>query len=208
MFPEPVSPYGMHKLIGEQYGEMYSRLYALDITCFRYFNVFGPRQDVRSHYSGVISIFIDTVLSDGNPVIYGDGCQSRDFVHVNDVCQANLLALTENISGFNLFNVGSGSSYSLIDLLDCIREYTGKDFKAEYRPDRRGDLRHSVADISVIQKKLGFQPKIPFKEGLKDLVGYARACKFRPKFDSHGEPLNFMPENVPVIQNPRASQIN
>jgi UDP-glucose 4-epimerase len=170
MSVKPVSPYGLQKLVGEQYGEIYSNLFDLKVTCFRYFNVYGTRQDPRSQYSGVISIFIDTILSGGMPTIYGDGLQSRDFVHVSDICQANILALNNQTDSFGVFNVGCGVSYSLLDLLSCLKKHSGKVFDIQFKQDRRGDLRHSLADISTIQQALGYVPQGNFENGLLGLL--------------------------------------
>ena len=174
MVVRPTSPYGLHKRIGEEYGELYASLFGLEVYCFRYFNVFGPRQDATSAYSGVISIFIDKVLSGNNPTIYGDGLQSRDFIAVSDVCQANLLALQADNMSFEVFNVGSGHAHSLLKLIDYLQQFTERHFELEYQPDRRGDLRHSVSDISRIQAQLGFYPDKNLKTGLQELVAYVQ----------------------------------
>jgi UDP-glucose 4-epimerase len=171
---QPVSPYGLHKLIGEQYAELYSRVYGLDITCLRYFNVFGPRQNPSSQYSGVISAFINTILSQKSPVLYGDGLQSRDFIHVTDICQANVKAIQKENNSFAIYNVGQGQSYTLLQLLDALKQLLGYSFDVEYQPERRGDLRHSVSDISLIKSELGFQPQVSFEKGLQTLISYTK----------------------------------
>lgn len=176
MSPLPVSPYGYHKWMNEQYAKLYSEQFGVPVTCFRYFNVFGPRQDAKSPYSGVISIFIDDVLSGKEPTIYGDGHQSRDFVSVHDICQANLLAIKSNmLVNFNVFNIGGGRSYSLLDLLDSIQRITQKSFKIRHQEERRGDLRHSVASLGHIRETLGYQPKVPFELALEELVTFAES---------------------------------
>lgn len=170
----PVSPYGMSKLMGEQYCQMYTQLYGLQSMCLRYFNVYGPRQNPKSPYSGVISIFTDTVLAGGTPVIYGDGLQSRDFIHVSDIVAANLLAMTTpHQSG--IFNVANGQRHSLLDVLDVLQKHTGKPVTFEYRPERRGDVRDSCADISRICNELGFQPQMSFTKGLSAYADFMAA---------------------------------
>lgn len=174
MIVQPVSPYGLHKLMGEQYGAMYSTLYGLQVSCFRYFNVYGPRQDAKSQYSGVISIFLDRLLSGGTPKIYGDGRQSRDFIHVSDICQANVLALMTDLT-FEVFNLGCGEGHTLLKTLAALQVQTGNRVQPEYLPERRGDLRHSTADISKTRQVLGFAPKKDFQAGLAELVEFTRA---------------------------------
>jgi nucleoside-diphosphate-sugar epimerase len=168
----PISPYGLSKLIGEQYCELYSTLYAMDITCFRYFNIYGPRQNTDSQYSGVISTFFKTIISGESPILYGDGQQSRDFVHVDDVTQACLLALTLPSNGFGVYNVASGISYSVLDILNWLKRHVGHEFEIQNRPDRRGDIRHSTTKIDKIKTALGFEPQKQFYQGLKELYEY------------------------------------
>ncbi len=174
---KPASPYGMHKLMAEQYGQLYAELYGLDVICFRYFNVYGPRQDARSQYSGVISIFIDTILEDRTPVVFGDGLQSRDFVSVKDICQANLLALQNPNLLFEILNIGSGKAHNLMELLAIFGAYFNKNLEIQHQPERRGDLRHSLADISKIQNLLGYKPNQNFHTGLQELIAFVQQEK-------------------------------
>ena len=175
-FPiQPVSPYGLSKHMGEEYCHQYAHIYDMQTVCFRYFNVYGPRQDPKSAYSGVISVFTNTILEGGTPIVYGDGKQSRDFVHVSDVVQANLLAMTSEGDKHQVFNVANGQQHNLLEVLEILKQHTGKTFNEEYREERRGDVRDSLADISKIKSRLGFNPGISFKEGLSRYADYTIA---------------------------------
>src|SRR2546422_3517912 len=160
MRPDPLSPYAVAKLVGEYYCQVFTRVYGLETLSLRYFNVFGPRQDPSSQYSGVISRFISALLKDESPVIYGDGEQSRDFTYVEDVVNANLKA-AETVKGIGqVINVANGERITLNQLLAQLKELTGKpDAVADYREPRAGDVRHSLADISRARDLLGFEPK-------------------------------------------------
>ena len=172
--PRPLSPYGLDKLYAEQLGTLYHSLYGREIVGLRYFNVFGPRQDPGSAYSGVISIFVNRLTAGLAPVIYGDGLQTRDFVYVADVVDANLRAMFEDYRGFRVFNVGTGRPTSLTELLSQLQELTGVSVEPEYADARPGDIRHSVADIALIQRELGYAPSRNLSEGLSLLLGSAR----------------------------------
>jgi UDP-glucose 4-epimerase len=168
--PIPLSPYGLDKLYTEQLGALYQSLYGQEMFALRYFNVFGPRQDPLSPYSGVISIFVDR-LKAGKPVtIFGDGEQTRDFVYVGDVVQANLKAMFADYPGFRIFNVGSGHQTTLNELFSQLKELTGGSVTATYAAPRAGDIRHSLSDISRIQTELGYQPAYTLAAGLKLLL--------------------------------------
>ena len=169
---EPSSPYGLAKLNNEQYATIFHQLYGMDITCFRYFNVFGPRQNPKSQYSGVISIFVDTVLDGGQPTIYGDGNQSRDFVPVSEIVRANLLAMSPDAPSHGIYNIGLGQKHTLLDLIRVLESETGRVLTPEHKVDRRGDIRHSLADIALIQNKLGFQPVVTFEEAFRHFIRY------------------------------------
>jgi len=160
----PLSPYAYSKLMGEMYCEMYAQLYGLSTVCFRYFNVYGARQNPDSPYSGVISIFIKALQKGLSPCVYGDGLQTRDFVHVSDVVQANLLALRNEATG--IFNVGTHQSHTILQILEYLK--TSADI--EFKPARQGDPRHSLADITEITQKLGFHPRTLFSEGLAEVM--------------------------------------
>ena len=172
MAPQPLSPYGVEKITGEYYLSVFNHLYNVETVSLRYFNVFGPRQDPNSPYSGVISIFVKKVLAGQIPIIFGDGEQYRDFVYVANVVEANLLAVSSPIAAGRSYNVGCGQKTSLNELLRLIGKKTGKDIRAHYEPSRQGDIRESLADISRISKELGYKPSISVEEGLKYLLDY------------------------------------
>jgi UDP-glucose 4-epimerase len=167
MAAQPISPYGVTKFVGEIYAQVFGRCYGLENVSLRYFNVFGPRQDPGSPYSGVLSKFI-TALLDGNaPTVFGDGEQSRDFTYVANVVDATLRAAdTPAISGL-VFNVGTGSRFTLKQTLDMLAKISGRPARAKYDPPRQGDILHSQADITLARQKLGYVPSVDFEEGLR-----------------------------------------
>ena len=168
MLPEPESPYALSKLAGEHYLRLFSKLYGLETVVLRYFNVFGPRQDARSMYSGVISKFSADLGAERTPTIFGDGRQTRDFVFVKDVVQANLLAMrSDKIGHGEIFNVATGAHHSLLELLEMLQQITGRRVAPQFRDTRAGDIRHSYADISKIQRLLGYQPRFNLETGLR-----------------------------------------
>ncbi|MFP3870828.1 MAG: SDR family oxidoreductase [Syntrophobacteria bacterium] len=163
----PLSPYAASKLQGEINARLYCDLYGLETVCLRYFNVYGPRQDSTSPYSGVISIFMDRAARDESPTVYGDGDQYRDFVYVADVVEANMLAAQrEGIAGL-VINVGTGTYVTINRLWQAIARITGTTRKPDREAERPGDLRESVADISRARQKLGFEPRHSFQQGLE-----------------------------------------
>ncbi|MEM5807833.1 MAG: GDP-mannose 4,6-dehydratase [Candidatus Aenigmatarchaeota archaeon] len=166
----PVTPYGLTKLISEKYCELFSKLYGTQIVSLRYFNVYGPRQNIKSHYSGVIAAFIKNILNNLSPVIYGDGKQVRDFIFVEDVVEANYLAGINNVNG--VFNVGTGVATSIIDLANIISEIVVKKIKPRFSRGRPHDIKISVADTSKIEMELKFKPKISLYEGLIRTIDY------------------------------------
>jgi nucleoside-diphosphate-sugar epimerase len=166
----PISPYGLDKLYGEQLGSLWHSLYGQQVTALRYFNVFGPRQDPTSPYSGVISIFVNRLLAKKAPTIFGDGEQTRDFVFVGDVVDANLRAMFATHRGFRAFNVGGGRQTSLNQLLFQLQQLAGTSVTPVYEKARDGDIRHSAADISLIQRELGYAPSRTMDEGLRLLL--------------------------------------
>ncbi|MDA2922509.1 SDR family oxidoreductase [Patescibacteria group bacterium AH-259-L07] len=174
--PNPISPYALTKFAGEKYTQLFAVLYGLPTVCIRYFNVFGPKQDPTSQYSAVIPNFISAVLNDRSPTIYGDGNQSRDFTFVENVVEANVLALQSNASG-ELINIACGKRTTLNDLLKYINQILGKNIKPVYEKSRPGDIRHSLADISKAKKILGYEPKITIKQGLKKTIAWYRDIK-------------------------------
>jgi UDP-glucose 4-epimerase len=175
MAPQPCSPYGVEKITGEYYLGVFNQLYDVETVSLRYFNVFGPRQDPRSPYSGVISIFVDRALTDKTPLVFGDGEQYRDFVYVGNVVDANMLAATVPEAAGRCYNVGCGEKTSLNDLLRTLGKLAGKQLRADYTDARAGDIRESVADISRIEAELGYAPKVGVEEGLRHLLDYERA---------------------------------
>ncbi len=166
--PEPISPYAVQKISGELYARLYFELYGMETVSLRYFNVYGPRQDPSSPYSGVISIFLTRALSGKRPVIYGDGEQYRDFVYVKDVVMANLLAANSVKLPGSALNVGAGTKVSVNSLWNTICRIANIDLSPRYEPTRMGDIKYSLSDISQIQKAFGFQPRYSLDEGLNN----------------------------------------
>jgi nucleoside-diphosphate-sugar epimerase len=179
MLPEPLSPYAVAKLVGEYYCQVFTRVYGLETISLRYFNVFGPRQDPSSHYSGVISRFVGDLLGNQRPVIYGDGEQSRDFTYIDNVVEANLKA-AETMKGIGqVINIANGERITLNQLLAELKELTGKpDVVADYREPRAGDVRHSLADISRARELLGFEPRIDLRTGLQLTIDWWKKSRF------------------------------
>jgi nucleoside-diphosphate-sugar epimerase len=175
MLPQPISPYGVTKYVGELYAKAFGRCYGLENVCVRYFNIFGPRQDPDSAYSGVLSRFATAFLEDQQPVVYGDGEQTRDFTYVDNAVQANLLACEATTATGGVFNVGTGGRVSLNQTLEYLRQITGKKLQAKYDPPRDGDIRDSQADISLAQQVLGYEPTVMFEEGLQRTFEWYRA---------------------------------
>jgi len=170
----PMSPYALSKLMGEQYLDMCRRTYGLEVVSLRYFNVFGPRQDPSSTYSGVISRFLSAVHSGTRPVVFGDGEQTRDFVYVENVVQANLLAChAENAPG-QVINIGTGKATSLLDVLRTLSEITGARTDPAHQPPRAGDIRHSLAAIDRARSLLGYEIQVSFEEGLRRTLDWFR----------------------------------
>lgn len=179
MLPAPLSPYAVAKLVGEYYCQVFTRVYNLETISLRYFNVFGPRQDPSSQYSGVISRFIAALLRDQKPVIYGDGEQSRDFTYVTNVVEANLKAAETDKGIGSIINIANGQRISLNQLLQEIKDLTGKgDQKADYQKPRAGDVLHSLADISRARELLGFEPRVGLREGLQLTIDWWKQSQF------------------------------
>jgi len=167
MQPQPISPYGVSKFVGELYAQTFGRCYGLENVSLRYFNVFGPRQDPDSPYSGVLARFATAFLEEEQPVVFGDGEQTRDFTYVDNAVQANLLACeAPGVSGC-VFNVGTGDRASLNQTLEYLRQISGKKLEAKYDPPREGDIQDSQADISKARELLGYEPTVRFAEGLE-----------------------------------------
>ena len=166
MQPQPISPYGVLKYVGELYARAFGRCYGLENVCVRYFNIFGPRQDPDSPYSGVLSRFATAFLEEQQPVVYGDGEQTRDFTYVDNAVQANLLACEAPSASDGVFNVGTGGRVSLNQTLEQLRRISGKNLKAKYEQPRDGDIRDSQADITKAREILGYEPSVMFEAGL------------------------------------------
>jgi|WetSurMetagenome_2_1015567.scaffolds.fasta_scaffold129460_2 nucleoside-diphosphate-sugar epimerase len=164
---KPMSPYAVQKRTGELNARLYHELYGVETVCLRYFNVYGPRQDPSSPYSGVISVFLTRATEKRKPVIYGDGAQSRDFVFVKDVVRANLLSACAKGASGTCFNVGTGRSIQVNQLWDSISRLSGIRIDAEHVAQRPGDIRDSLADISLAGEVLGFSPEYEFEKGLE-----------------------------------------
>lgn len=179
MRPEPLSPYAAAKLVGEYYCQVFTRVYNLETVCLRYFNVFGPRQDPSSEYSGVVSRFISALLSDERPVIYGDGEQSRDFTYIGDVVEANARAAETRAGVGRVINFARGERTTLNQLLEAVKTITGRtDVEAEYREPRKGDVRHSLADITRARELLGYTPQVSLEEGLRHTIDWWKQSRF------------------------------
>lgn len=179
MLPDPLSPYAVAKLVGEYYCQVFTRVYGLETVSLRYFNVFGPRQDPGSQYSGVVSRFISALLSGEQPVIYGDGEQSRDFTYIDNVVAANLSAAEAKDASGKVINIANGERITLNQLLAELKELTGKqDVKAAYLEPRVGDVRHSLADISMARKLLGYESKVDLREGLQRTINWWKQSRF------------------------------
>jgi nucleoside-diphosphate-sugar epimerase len=179
MRPEPLSPYAVAKLVGEYYCQVFTRAYNLETVCLRYFNVFGPRQDPSSEYSGVISRFTSALLSGQRPIIYGDGEQSRDFTYVADVVAANMRAAETTTGVGRVINFARGERTTLNQLLDILKNITGhRDVQPEYREPRAGDVRHSLADITRAREMLGYEPQTSIEEGLRLTIEWWKQSRF------------------------------
>jgi nucleoside-diphosphate-sugar epimerase len=173
----PLSPYALQKVIGEQYLQMFTRLYGLETVSIRYFNVFGPRQDPSSPYSGVISVFATALLENRSPPIFGDGEQTRDFTYVDNVVDGVLRACEALGASGQTINVATGGRISLNTLFETMRKLVGADVRPTYSEPRKGDVRDSQADISKARQLLGYQPKVSFEEGLQRTVDWYRTAK-------------------------------
>lgn len=167
MTPNPLSPYAVAKLAGENYCRVFSKIYRIETVCLRYFNVFGPKQDPTSEYSAVIPKFIKLINDNVQPVIYGDGEQSRDFTYVKNVVNANLLAAVTKISGNEIINIACGERYTLNTLFSELNKISGSKLQPKYAKSQKGDIKHSLADITKARKILKFKPGITFSRGLE-----------------------------------------
>lgn len=172
VLPEPISPYGAAKLAGEHYCQVFTEAYGFETVSLRYFNVFGPRQDADSPYSAVLPLFVTALLSGQRPVIYGDGGQSRDFTFVANVVHGNLLAADAPQAAGRVINVATGQSINLLDLLASLQKLLGTSIEPRFEPPRAGDVRESIADISLARELLAYEPQVDFEAGLRQSLAY------------------------------------
>jgi nucleoside-diphosphate-sugar epimerase len=175
MPPNPLSPYALQKFVGERYCQLYFRLYGLETVSLRYFNVFGPSQDPYSEYSAVVPKFATRLGKGEAIVVYGDGEQSRDFTYIDNVIEANILALTATRAAGSVINIGCGERITLNRLIAILEEIMGVRAAVDYQPARPGDVRDSLADISLAKELLGYQPKVAVEEGLRRTVAWFAA---------------------------------
>lgn len=174
MAPQPISPYGVSKLVGEYYMSVFHKVYGLETVSLRYFNIFGPRQDPTSPYSGVLSLFITALLKRERPRVHGDGEQSRDFTFVANAVEANLLACKAPDAAGKVFNIGAGERHSLNQTLEILGRLVGHHPEPIYEATRAGDVKHSLANITEARRVLGYQPLVGFEDGLRQTVDWYR----------------------------------
>ncbi len=174
MLPNPISPYAVAKLAGENYMRSFTRVYGLETVALRYFNVFGPYQDPTSQYSGVLAVFCRRMLAGEAPTIHGDGEQSRDFTFIQNTVEGNLLAAEAATVSGRVMNLATGERITLNRVVELLRELTGYDGPVNYGEARAGDIRHSLADISLAKELLGYRPSVDFREGLRRTVEWYR----------------------------------
>lgn len=173
MLPKPISPYAVQKVAGEHYLASYFRVYGLETVALRYFNVFGPRQDPTSQYSGVLARFISLMLNGESPTIFGDGQTSRDFVYIDNVVSANLKAAkAPSASAGRVFNVATGKRTTLLEAYEAVKHITGYTGGVNFKPEREGDIKHSLADISLAREVLGYEVIAQFREGLEKTIAW------------------------------------
>ena len=175
MQPLPISPYGVSKYVGELYAQTFGRCYGLEVVSLRYFNIFGPRQDPDSPYSGVLSRFCTAFLEDIPPTVFGDGEQTRDFTYVDNAVAANLAACEAPSATGKTFNIGTGNSISLNAVLKMLGNISGRPLEAKYEASREGDIRDSLADIRLAKEFLGYEPGVLFEEGLERTYAWYQA---------------------------------
>ena len=175
LLPQPISPYAVAKLAGEGFCRSFHEVFGLETVALRYFNVFGPRQDPMSQYAAVVPNFMDAMLNGSQPVVFGDGEQSRDFTYVGNVVEGNMLAMTAEGVGGNAYNMAAGDRTTLNQLLQSLGDLIGQEPNARYEEPRAGDVRHSQADVSAAKRDLGYTPKVSIQEGLKLTLDWFRA---------------------------------
>jgi UDP-glucose 4-epimerase len=178
MLPAPISPYAVQKVASEYYLASYARVYGLETVALRYFNIFGPRQDPTSQYSGVLALFISKMTKGETPTIFGDGSTSRDFVYIDNVVSANLLAAktTAPVAG-KVFNIATGRRTTLLEAFEAVKSITGYRGEVNFKPEREGDIKHSLADISLAQQTFGYEVVAEFREGLEKTIAWYLAAQ-------------------------------
>jgi nucleoside-diphosphate-sugar epimerase len=174
--PQPLSPYALTKLAGEYYGQIFHRIFGLEVVALRYFNIFGPRQNPESPYTGVLSKFISAYLRGQTPTIFGDGEQSRDFTFVTNVVDATLRACLSPAAPDKVINVGTGRGSTLNQIITLLNQILGVDVTPQYAPSRAGDVRHSTAEISLARTALGHEPEVSLEDGLRRTVAWLRTA--------------------------------
>jgi len=174
MPPGPLSPYAAAKVIGEYYAKVFYEVYGLETVSLRYFNIFGPHQDPTSQYAAAIPAFVTAILKDEKPTIFGDGEQSRDFTYVDNVVEANLLAAKAEHTAGEVLNIACGRAVTVNQIIEIINELLGKNIKPLYTDPRPGDVKHSLADITLAEKTIGYKPTVHFKQGLQLAIDWYR----------------------------------
>lgn len=174
MSPQPLSPYAVAKLAGEYYCSVFYNVFGLQTISLRYFNVFGPHQDPTSQYAAAIPAFVTAILKDKPPTVFGDGLQSRDFTYVDNVVEANILAARAKHTKGEVINIACGKAVTVNEIIEVINNLLGKDVKPIYTDPRPGDVKHSLADISLAKKLIGFAPKVSFRQGLEKAIDWYR----------------------------------
>jgi UDP-glucose 4-epimerase len=174
MFPNPLSPYAAAKLGGEYYCSVFYKVFGLETISLRYFNVFGPHQDPTSQYAAAVPAFVTAILKDEQPTVYGDGLQSRDFTYVDNVVEANLLAARVKHTAGRFVNIACGQAVTVNEVIDIVNKLLGKNIKPIYALPRPGDVKHSLADVALAEKLIGFKPKVSFRSGLEKAIEWYR----------------------------------
>ena len=175
MLPAPLSPYALNKLVGEYYARVFYESYGLETISLRYFNVFGPHQDPESQYAAAIPAFVSAILKGEQPLIYGDGEQTRDFTHIDNVVEANMLAAAAKTTRGQVINVACGQSVTINQVINTINKLLGTDLKPRYTPPRAGDVMHSLADVTLAREVIGFEPHLMFEDGLARAIEWYKA---------------------------------
>ncbi len=175
MLPAPLSPYALNKLVGEYYAGVFYETYGMETISLRYFNVFGPHQDPTSQYAAVIPAFVSAILKDQQPVVYGDGEQTRDFTHVDNVVEANVLAASARSLAGQVVNIACGERVSINQVVALVNKLLGKGIAPQYAPHRPGDVKHSLADISLAREVMGYRPVVMFAEGLARAIEWYKS---------------------------------